>query len=81
MKADIQIEQRDRKPVLVLDVNSVCKVNDLILSMIDAGFSVNHEPKHMAQEYEGSFLCGEECDIVIRCKNDVAARKCEWGTE
>lgn len=69
MKSYVQIETHNLKPVLAIYMDSIADVNSLTLSMMEAGFLINYEPKYVAQEYEGCFLCGEECDVVIRLKH------------
>ena len=43
-------------------------VNELVITLIEAGFIVNYEPRYTSEYYEGCFLYGDENAIKICCK-------------
>ncbi|WP_283682284.1 hypothetical protein [Parablautia sp. Marseille-Q6255] len=53
---------------LVIYVDSKSKVNELMIDLMEAGFTVNYEPSYIEGNYEGCFLYGDENAIKICCK-------------
>lgn len=68
INATIVIESHKAKKSLSMYVKDKTEVNELMLSLMDAGFSVNYEPCYNDANYEGCFLCEDENVIKICCK-------------
>lgn len=65
MKTKIKIETSVTGKSLSIYVDSRRKVNKLMISLMDAGFTVDYEPRNKAGNYEGCFLCGDRTVIKI----------------
>ena len=68
MKTIVKIESAISGKSLSMYVDSMSKVNKLMLDLIEAGFTVNYEPRYISGNYEGSFLCEDGNVIKICCK-------------
>ena len=49
-------------------VDSTSKVNELMLELIEAGFTVDYEPRYISGNYEGCVLCEDGNVIKICCR-------------
>ena len=68
MKTIVKIESAISGKSHSMYVDSMSKVNKLMLDLIEAGFTVNYEPRYISGNYEGSFLCEDGNVIKICCK-------------
>ena len=68
MKTIVKIESAISGKNLSMYIDSMSKVNKLMLDLIEAGFTVNYEPRYISGNYEGSFLCEDGNVIKICCK-------------
>ena len=68
MKTMVKIENSISGKSLFMYVDSINKVNELMLNLMEAGFTVNYEPRYISGNYEGSFLCEDGNVIKICCK-------------
>lgn len=53
MKIMVKIENSISGKSLSLYVDSKSKVNKLMINLIEAGFTVNYEPRYISGNYEG----------------------------
>ena len=53
----VKIENSVSGKSLSIYVDSTNKVNELMLDLIEAGFTVNYEPRYISGNYEGCFQC------------------------
>ena len=65
MKVMVKIENSISGKSLSLYVGNKRKVNKLMINLIEAGFTVNYEPRYISGNYEGCFLC-EDGNVIIR---------------
>ena len=75
MKAIVKTKKYKSGKCLAIYVDSKNKVNKLMITLADAGFIVNYEPRYISGNYEGCFLYGSESAIKICCKAQVKSRK------
>ena len=68
MKIMVKIENFISGKSLSLYVDSKSKVNKLMINLIEAGFTVNYEPRYISGNYEGCFLCEDGNVIKICCR-------------
>ena len=68
MNAVIKIETYKSGKYLSIYVDDKPDVNELVITLIEAGFIVNYEPRYTSEYYEGCFLYGDENAIKICCK-------------
>ena len=68
MNAVIKIETYKSGKCLSIYVDDKPDVNELVITLIEAGFIVNYEPRYTSEYYEGCFLYGDENAIKICCK-------------
>ena len=68
MKTMVKIENSVSGKSLSIYVDSTNKVNELMLDLIEAGFTVNYEPRYISGNYEGCFLCEDGNVIKICCR-------------
>ena len=66
MKTMVNIENSVSGKSLSMYVDSTSKVNELMLDLIEAGFTVDYEPRHISGNYEGCFLC-EDGNVIKIC--------------
>ena len=64
----VKIENSISGKSLSLYVGNKRKVNKLMINLIEAGFTVNYEPRYISGNYEGCFLCEDENVIKICCR-------------
>ena len=74
MKIMVKIENSISGKSLSLYVGNKRKVNKLMINLIEAGFTVNYEPRYISGNYEGCFLC-EDGNVIKICCRKHAARK------
>ncbi len=74
MEAIIKTEKYKSGECLAIYVDSQDKVNELMLTLIEAGFIVNYEPRHTFENYEGCFLCSDEIAIKV-CYREQKSKK------
>ena len=55
MKVMVKIENSISGKSLSLYVGNKRKVNKLMINLIEAGFTVNYEPRYISGNYEGCF--------------------------
>ena len=55
MKTMVKIENSVSGKSLSMYVDSTSKVNELMLDLIEAGFTVDYEPRYISGNYEGCF--------------------------
>ena len=53
---------------LSIYVDTKNDVNELMITLTDAGFIVNYEPRYISENYEGCFLCGGQNVIKVCCR-------------
>lgn len=75
MKAIVETKKYKSGRCLAIYVGSKNKVNKLMITLADAGFIVNYEPRYTSGNYEGCFLYGSESVIKICCKAQVKRKK------
>ena len=66
MRTIVKIENFKFGKSLSIYVDSMSKVNKLMLDLIEAGFTVDYEPRHILRNYEGCFLC-EDGNVIKIC--------------
>ena len=66
MKIMVKIENSISGKSLSLYVDNKRKVNKLMINLIEAGFTVNYEPRYISGNYEGCFL-GEDGNVIKIC--------------
>ena len=66
MKIMVKIENSISGKSLSLYVGNKRKVNKLMINLIEAGFTVNYEPRYISGNYEGCFLC-EDGNVIKIC--------------
>ena len=62
----VKIENSISGKSLSLYVDNKRKVNKLMINLIEAGFTVNYEPRYISGNYEGCFL-GEDGNVIKIC--------------
>ena len=62
----VKIENSISGKSLSLYVDNKSKVNKLMINLIEAGFTVNYEPRYISGNYEGCFL-GEDGNVIKIC--------------
>ena len=62
----MKIENSVSGKSLSMYVDSTSKVNELMLDLIEAGFTVDYEPRYISGNYEGCFLC-EDGNVIKIC--------------
>ena len=67
MNAVIKIETYKSGKCLSIYVEDKPDLNELVITLIEAGFIVNYEPRYTSEYYEGCFLYGDENAIKICC--------------
>lgn len=75
MKATAEMKKYKSGKCLAIHVDSKNKVNKLMITLADAGFIVNYEPRYISGNYEGCFLYDSESAIKICGKAQVKSRK------
>lgn len=78
MKAIVKTEKYKSGKCLAIYVDSKNKVNKLMITLAEAGFIVNYEPRYISGNYEGCFLCNSENAIRICC---IVKEKSKKGNE
>jgi len=68
MKIMVKIENSISGKSLSLYVDNKNKVNELMINLIEAGFTVNYEPRYISGNYEGCFLYEDGNVIKICCR-------------
>lgn len=68
MNAIIKTKNYKSGKCLSIYVDSKKEVNELMITLIDAGFIVNYEPRYTSGNYEGCFLYDDKNAIKICCK-------------
>ena len=66
MRTMVKIENSVSGKSLSMYVDSTSKVNELMLDLIEAGFTVDYEPRYISGNYEGCFLC-EDGNVIKIC--------------
>ena len=71
----VKIENSISGKSLSLYVDNKSKVNKLMINLIEAGFTVNYEPRYISGNYEGCFLCEDGNVIKICCRKPCQITK------
>ena len=69
MNATIATQPYKSGKSLTIYVDSKNMVNELMITLMDAGFIVNYEPHYIAECYEGCFLYDDKNVIKICYKS------------
>lgn len=69
MNATITTQLYKSGKSLTIYVDSKTMVNELMITLIDAGFIVNYEPRYISDRYEGCFLYDDKNVIKICYKS------------
>ena len=69
MNATITTQPYKSGKSLTIYVDSKNMVNELMITLMDAGFIVNYEPCYISESYEGCFLYDDKNAIKICYKS------------
>lgn len=75
MKAIVKTKNYKSGKCLAICVDSKNKVNKLMITLAEAGFTVNYEPRYISGNYEACFLCSSGNAITIFCKVKEKSKK------